>query len=66
MIRLQNTIRRLELHAEQLIIQLRLMQRDEPAAEQLRSLLLVILLRLVALKTSRARLEDELALDHVA
>ena len=66
MVRLTNSIRRLELHAEQLIIHIRSMRRDEPASEQMRSMLLVILLRLVALKAQRERLEDELALDSVA
>jgi hypothetical protein len=66
MIHLQNSIRRLELHAEQLIIHLRLVQRNAPGAEQMRSILLIVLLRLVALKAKRERLEDELSLDHVA
>jgi hypothetical protein len=65
-IHLQNSIRRLELHAEQLIIHLRSMQRSAPGAEQMRSVLLIVLHRLVALKTKREQLEDELALDRVA
>jgi hypothetical protein len=65
-IHLQNSIRRLELHAEQLIIHLRTMQRNDPGAEQIRSVLLVVLLRLVRLKAKRARLEDELTLDSAA
>jgi hypothetical protein len=55
----------MELRAEQLIIQLRAMERDAPGAEQLRSVLLVILVRLVALKRERERLETDLALDCV-
>jgi len=55
---LQNSIRRLELRAEQLIIHLRSMERNEPGAERIRSVLLVMLLRLVSLKAKRARLED--------
>jgi len=47
---LDKAIRRIELRAEQLIIYLRAMERDAPGAEQLRSVLLVMLLRLVGLK----------------
>jgi hypothetical protein len=63
---LQNSIRRLELRAEQLIIHLRSMERSGPGAERIRSVLLVMLLRLVCLKAKRARLEDEIRLDCVA
>jgi hypothetical protein len=62
---LNSAIRQMELRAEQLIIQLRAMERDAPGAEQLRSVLLVILVRLVALKRERERLETDLALDCV-
>jgi hypothetical protein len=62
---LNNAIGRIELRAEQLIICLRAMERDAPGAEQLRSVLLVMLLRLVALKCKRERLEYDLALDCV-
>lgn len=66
MIHLQNSIRRLELHAEQLIIHLRSMQPSATGAERMRSVLLIVLLRLVVLKTKREQFEDELALDRVA
>jgi hypothetical protein len=66
LLHLQNSIRRLELHAEQLIIHLHSMERNEPGAERIRSVLLVILLRLVSLKAKRARLEDEVSLACVA
>ena len=66
MIHLQNSIRRLELHAEQLIIHLGSMQRSATGAERMRSVLLIVLHRLVVLKTKREQFEDELALDRVA
>jgi len=62
---LDKAIRRIELRAEQLIIYLRAMERDAPGAEQLRSVLLVMLLRLVGLKCKRERLEHDLTLDCV-
>ena len=63
---LDKAIRRVELRAEQLIIHLRAMERDAPGAEQLRSVLLVMLHRLVALKCKRERLEHDLTLDCVS
>ena len=60
MAELDNSIARFELRAEELILHLRSMQRNAPGAEQTRSELLVILLRLVALKGKRQRLEDKL------
>ena len=66
MSRVQNAIRRLELHAEQLTIHLRAMQRNAPGADQMRSVLLTILLRLVTLKTKRERLEDDFSIDRAA
>ena len=62
---LHSTIRQMELRAEQLVIHLRTMGRDVAGAEQLRSALLVMLLRLVALKRKRERLEADLTLDCV-
>jgi len=62
---LDNAIRRIELRAEQLIIHLRAMERDAPGAEQLRSALLVMLHRLVALKCERERREHDLTLNCV-
>ena len=53
----------MELRAEQLIIRLRAMERDAPGAQQFRSALLVMLVRLVALKRKRERLEADLTLD---
>jgi hypothetical protein len=55
----------MELRAEQLIIHLRAMERGAPGADQLRSVLLAILVSLVALKRARERLETDLALDCV-
>jgi hypothetical protein len=66
MSRVQNAIRRLELHAEQLTIHLRAMQRNSPGVDQMRSVLFTILLRLVALKTKRERIEDDFSLDRAA
>jgi len=57
---LNNAIRRIELRAEQLVLHLRSTYRDTPGAEQIRSMLLVMLVRLVALKGTRDQLEDEL------
>jgi hypothetical protein len=65
-VNLNNAIRRIELRAEQLIVHLRSMPRDAPGAEQIRSVLLVMLVRLVALKGRLQQLEDELTLDQVA
>ena len=64
--KLSNAIRRIELRSEQLVVHLRSMHRDAPGAEQIRSVLLVMLVRLVALKGRRQQLEDELTLDQVA
>ena len=66
MSRVQNAIRRLELHAEQLTNHLRAMQRNAPGVDQMRSVLFTILLRLVALKTKRERIEDDFSLDRAA
>jgi hypothetical protein len=66
MAELENSIARLELWAEQLILHLRSMQSNAPGAEQVRSELLLILLRLVALKGKRQRLEEKQKLDQVA
>jgi hypothetical protein len=63
MAELENSIARLELWAEQLTLHLRSMQRNAPGAEQVRSELLVILLRLVALKGKRQRLEEKQKLE---
>jgi hypothetical protein len=53
----------MELRAEQLIIHLRTTQRHAPGAEQLRSVLLVMLRRLVGLKRERERFEPDLVFD---
>ena len=66
MVELENSIARLELWAEQLILHIRSMQRNAPGAEQARSELLVLLLRLAALKGKRQQLEEKLKLDQVA
>ena len=63
---LDYAIERIELHAEELIIHLRSVHRDAPGAEHIRSLLLVMLLRLVALKGKRQRREEKLKLDRAA
>jgi hypothetical protein len=63
---LDDAIRRIELRAEQFIIHLRSMQRDAPGTKQIRSVLLVMLLRLVALKGRCQHLEDKITLDQVA
>jgi len=63
---LDNAIKRIELRAEQLVIHLRSMHRNAPGAEHIRSLLLVMLLRLVALKGKRQRREEKLKLDRAA
>ena len=63
---LDNAIKRIELRAEQLVIHLRSMHRNAPGAEQIRSVLLVMLLRLVALKGKRQRLEQKLKLNRAA
>jgi len=66
MVELENSIARLELWAEQLILHIRSTQRNAPGAEQVRSELLVLLLRLAALKGKRQQLEEKLKLDQVA
>ena len=62
---LDYAIERIELHAEELIIHLRSVHRDAPGAEHIRSLL-IMLLRLVALKGKRQRREEKLKLDRAA
>ena len=63
---LDKAIERIELHAQELIIHLRSVQRDAPGAEHIRSELLVMLLRLAALKGKRQRREEKLKLDRAA
>ena len=58
MMDLNNEIARLEIRSEQVVLHLRCLSRNTPGAKQMRSTLLAMLLRLVALKGKRQRLES--------
>lgn len=66
MVELNDAIARLEMRSEQLVLHLRSIRRTAPGAEEARSTLLAMLVRLVALKAKRQRQIELLEFDQAA
>jgi hypothetical protein len=66
MVELNDAIAQLEMRSEQLILHLRSVQRTAPGAEEVRSTLLAMLVRLVALKAQRQHHVELLNRDQAA